>query len=508
MPKRTTVIPTLTALAAIGMATILRSDQVPAQSELTNLPVFTDAVDAYIYGYPLMMIGLTERVSTTTPKAELNAGRAPLNQFTKSTVLPNGSYKDVVLPSTTTLYASAFLNLTAEPVILHLPVIDRFYLMEMLDAWTNVSNQSPGTRRGSQEGDYALVGPDWKGDLPTEIPSGNVIRMPTNTMWIIGRIFTSGTQPDLDHVVNDIIPYLTLTPLSAFGKDIKPPENLPVDPSIDTVTTPLHQVANMDACAFFGTMAAMMTANPPLLPQDEPTVERLAKLKLIPGKPFDCSDFDGKTKAALQLAVQVARNALQNSQASLQPTATNWLMPLNVGEYGRQYLLRAVVAEKALGANLPEDAVYGYATNDGSGSALKGANSYTIHFDAPTAQHRAGELPPVNKKAFWSVTIYKAYGTLVDKPGVDYNAIGVGPLGPTIQDHSACFNSDGSLDLYLQADRPTNSAHVCNWLPIPPDGGATASAPDFIVFLRMYWPDAAVLRGSWIPPVVEQTNKQ
>lgn len=506
MPKRMNVTVPLAVVAAISMATILRGDEILAQSELTALSAFTDAVDAYIYGYPLMMMGITERVATTIPGTKPNAGRAPLNQFTKSTALPDGAYKDVVLPSTTTLYASAFLNLTAEPVIMHLPAIDRFYLMQMLDAWTNVTTKSPGTRLGSQEGDYAIVGPGWNGDLPAGVPIQNVIPMPTNTAWIIGRIFTNGTQSDLMHLTNDIIPYLTLTPASAFGKNIPAPDNLPIDPSIDTAITPLHQVDNMNACTYFGTMAAMMKTNPPLLPQDERTIQRLAKIKIVPGDPFDCTDLDRNTKAALELGVQLARNNLQNSQGSLQPTATNWLMPLNVGEYGRRYLLRAVVANKALGANLPEDAVYGYATSDGGGSPVKGKNRYTIHFAAPTNRHIAGELPPVNKNGFWSVTIYKADGTLVDKPGVKYNAIGVGPLGPTIQDHTACFNRDGSLDLYLQADQPASAVQACNWIPIPSDEELAADQPDFIVFLRMYWPDQAVLRGRWIPPVVRQLN--
>jgi hypothetical protein len=117
MPTRINFTRPLAMLAAVVMATILRGDEIPAQSELKALSVFTDAVDAYIYGYPLMMMGIIERVATPVPGTIPNAGRAPLNQFTKSTALPDGTYKDIVLPSTTTLYASAFLNLTAEPVV-------------------------------------------------------------------------------------------------------------------------------------------------------------------------------------------------------------------------------------------------------------------------------------------------------------------------------------------------------------------------------------------------------
>jgi hypothetical protein len=505
MLTRNKAMRTATGIVAIGMAAALGSGQTSARSDLTSLSAFADGVAAYIYGYPMMMVGLTERVATTTPGAIPNGGRAPLNQFAKATDLPNGSYKDVVLPSTSTLYASAFLNLSAEPVVLHLPVIDRFYLMQMLDAWTNVSKDSPGTRIGSEPGNYALVGPDWKKNLPSGV---NVIHMPTNTMWIIGRIFTSGTQSDLDHVADDILPQLTLTPLSAFDMSYTPPDNLPVDPSIETSVPSLHQVANMDACAFFGTLAAMMKTNSPISPQDDQMVKRLAQIHIVPGQPFDCSssELDAKTKAALQLAVVTARHTLQTTTGGLQPTATNWLMPLNVGQYGSQFLLRAIVAEKALGANLPEDAVYGYTTSDNGNNPVKGTNRYTVHWNAPTSQRKAGELPPVNAKGFWSVTIYKADGTLVDNKAVTYNAIGVGPLGPTIQAHNACFNPDGSLDLYLQTDPPSGATQFCNWIPIPPTGGATASDPDFIVFLRMYWPEQAVLSGKWIPPAIQKVD--
>jgi DNA sulfur modification protein DndE len=497
MPTRIKITRLLTvAILAAGTA-VVGNGQTSDQAQLAGLPSFADGVEAYIYGYPLVVMAMTERVVTTTPDATTKLGRAPINQFAKATMLPNASYTDVVLPSTTTLYASAFLNLTAEPIILHIPNIkNRFYLLQMLDAWTNVSPDSPGTRIGSTEGDYALVGPDWKDSLPSGI--SHTIRMPTNTMWIIGRLYASGTDADLHVVTDEIFPQLTLTPLSAYGHDYTAPE-VPVNPSIDTSTTPVEQVANMDACAFFGTMAAMMTSNPPL-EADMPTVERLAKIQIFPGKQFDCGALDANhpgLRPTLQLAAAAAKRILDGAPPpSLTPT--NWSMPLNIGDYGRRYLLRALVAKKALGANSTADAVYGYTTHDSSGTAtqdlLTGANKYVIHFNAPTAQKKAGEIPPVNPQSFWSVTIYNGDGTLVENKVVNYNAIGV----PQVQAHDACFNSDGSLDLYLQVDPPSDSKQFCNWLPAPPG--------DFIVFLRMYWPDAAVTGGSWYPPGVQKVN--
>lgn len=494
------------ALAGIGHGTeSTRPAEVPGLT--TGNPLSADASEAYIYGYSLLMLGMTERVATTVDGTAPGDTRAPLNQFVKGTTLPNGSYKDVVLPSTSTLYAAAFLNLADQPVVMHIPPIDRFFIFEVLDAWTNVSKQSPGSRLSSPPGDYAFVGPNWNGQLPDGLTT---IPMPTNTVWIIGRIFTSGTKSDLNHITNDIFPALTLTPLAEFGAEppYEPPTGLPIDPSIDTKTTPLRQVANMDACAFFGMMAALLQTNPPLA-QDDRMVQRLANIGIRPSQPFDCGKLGQRERTALQAGVLAARNYLQNSNNNtVRMVDTHWAMPLNVGDYGRRYLLRAFVAQKALGANLPEDAVYAYSTLDGSGAALKGSGQYAIHFAAPTPRKDAGEVPPVNPQAFWSVTIYNNDGTLVDKPGVTYNAIGVGPtaLGPTIQGHTACINADGSLDLYLQADRPTDSNKICNWLPIPATPADPSVTGDFIVFLRMYWPDQSVLQRRWIPPAITPGN--
>src|SRR5262249_48140817 len=75
---------------------------------------------------------------------------------------------------------------------------------------------------------------------------------------------------------------------------------------------------------------------------------------------------------------------------------------------------------------------------------------------------------------------------------------------PTIQGHTACFNADGSMDITLQANPPTDSAQLCNWIPIPTTA-ADPSIPggDFIVFLPLSRPNASVLQGQWIPPGIQ-----
>jgi hypothetical protein len=454
---------------------------------------FATGVRAYLYGYPLVMFGVTERVVTAVPDSTSVQGRAPVNQFSFAQQLPDESYEDVVLPSTTTLYASAFLELHNEPIVLHIPKIEnRFFIFQLLDAWTNVSPNSPGTRIGTQAGDYVFTGPDWKG-TDADLPSGITQRyaMPTNSMWIICRVYTSGASDDVDTVVNGIFGKTSLTPLSSYGQPYTPPSGVPVDPTVDTTTTPLDQVKNMDACAFFSTLAALLQTNPPA-PADAQTVAGFASIGLVPGQSFNCSALNATTRAALRLAASVTSTLLPRAPQP-SPTNTNWALPLNVGSYGTQYVLRAIIAQKALGANRPEDAVYGGATVDNKGNPLSGANRYTIHFKPETDKHKKKELPPVNAKGFWSVTLYN-----IPKENLYNNAIARNALGiPLVQNHSVCLSEDKSLTLYIQNDAPPdpNSIEYCNWIPAPPG--------EYLLFLRMYWPDQAVLDGTWIPPAVK-----
>jgi hypothetical protein len=330
--------------------------------------------------------------------------------------------------------------------------------------------------------------------------------MPTNLMWIIGRIYTTGPS-DVPNVVNNIYPGLQLVPLSQRSNpNYVPPGNLPLQPLADLITPPVNQVAGMDACAFFGGFEAMLRYNLPIPGQDDAIVKKLQRLGLDTIDPdtnmltaFDCTSMANAGQlATLQQAVVVARTFLQRAPTP-PPTKTFWFMQTTgVGEYQDQYLLRAVVAEGALGANNPQDAVYGYTQKDGRGRNLNGTKSYQIHFGAPGTN---GGIPPVmtgSPGGFWSVTIYDAKGKLVPSPdpNVKYNAIG----GMKVQDHDGCFNSDGSIDLYLQPTAPAGGVALCNWLPTPNTTDA------YIVFLRMYWPTDTILNGGWIPPRIMPTN--
>jgi hypothetical protein len=429
------------------------------------------AVDAYIYGYPLMLMDITKKLGANVPKAE--GEKAPVNQICHLRAFPDYTFTDVVSPNADTLYSVAWLDLGSEPIVLSVPDVGkRYYLMPLLDAWTNVF-ASPGTRTtGNRRGDFAVVGPGWKGNLPASIQE---IKSPTNMVWLIGRTQTDGKDDYANvHAIQD---QYVLTPLSAWGKLYNPPTNVPVETGIDVTTPPAEQVARMDAATFFARLNALMKDNPPAA-ADGNALKRFAAIGVEPGKPFDLESQDPAVARGIEQAVSTAQAKIVAEGGKPHGKIVNgWQVMTNTGSYGTAYLWRAVVALIGLGANLPEDAVYPHATTDIAGQPLTGEHRYVVRFPK-------GQLPPVS--AFWSLTVYNARQFFVQNP---LNRYAIGDRD------KLKFNDDGSLSLYIQHDSPGKDKES-NWLPAPADS--------FNVFMRLYWPKKDVLNGTWKMPPIEQ----
>ncbi len=467
--------PAIAAVAtiAIGISILCLARAADEPISMTEDETAKIAIDAYIYGFPLVLMDVSRQVMTAVPKPTTIA--APVNQFNVSEAFPDASFTSVVTPNADTLYSFAWLDLSKEPLALSLPDVgDRYYLMQMLDGWTNVFS-SPGTRTtGNRKGDYAVVGPNFTGKLPDGV---NEIKSPTSLVWIIGRTQTNG-ESDFA-AVRALKAKYKLIPLSAWGSAYTPPAEVPVDLTLDVKTPPVEQVAKMDSVAFFGRLAALLKDNSPTA-ADKPMTEKLARLGIVPGQPFDA------TKISPAMAKGIERGATSGWEQIIAEARkpqgkmiNGWDVMGDLGRYGTNYLFRAVVALVGLGANLPEDAVYPHAKVDADGKPLTGASRYTIHF-------LQGQLPPV--RAFWSITMYNSKQFFVDNP-LDRYAIG--------DRDKLKFNDDGSLLLYVQNESPGKD-YESNWLPAPKDS--------FNLFMRLYWPKKEIIKGTWSPPVVQQRD--
>jgi DNA sulfur modification protein DndE len=437
-----------------------------AMSEAKALKI---ATEAYIYGYPLVMMEMTRRKLTNVAIPDGFHG-APMNQLSHARQFLTAGFTDVVAPNNDTLYSQAWMDLSKEPLVLHVPdSAGRYYLMPMLSAWTNVF-ASPGARTtGTGAGDFAILGPGFHGKLPKGV---HALRSPTNLAWLIGRTSSDGTPADLIavHAFQD---GMWLKPLSAYGKPYVAPE-AQIDPAIDMTTSPRDQVDMLDAATFFGIFADRLRDNPPAA-ADKAMIAKLAKIGIRLDCAFDPGRLAPDVKQGLDGAPAAGLAKILAHETSAGKHVNGWIWPKKTGKYGTDYRKRAFVAAVGLGANLPADAVYATAKVDGDGVRLSGKSRYVLHF-------AKGATPPV--KAFWSVTMYDDQMFFVENPIQRYAL------------HSAdalTFNDDGSLDLIVQHAAPA-TAVMANWLPAP-EG-------NFVVMLRMYWPRKPVLKGTWAPPAV------
>jgi hypothetical protein len=440
-----------------------------AETAVTEQEARAIGVDAYLYFYPLISMDITRRVAINIETGK-KPGLGPANMFNSFAAFPTADFKTVVRPNFDTLYSSAWLDMTTEPVVVSAPDTGgRYYLLPMMDMWTDVF-ASPGWRTtGTQAGNFLITPPGWTGTGPAGMTR---IRAPTPYVWIIGRTKTDG--PSDYEAVHKIQAGYKIAPLSQWGKPAQPVE-AKIDPSVDMNTPPKTQVDTMPVGKYFAYAAELLKVNPPHI-TDQPIVAQLKRIGIEPGTSFDLDKAEPVVRKALESAPSEARQLMALTIPTIARVTNGWSMSTNtMGVYGNWYLKRAIVAEVGLGANLPEDAIYPLNLADETGKPLDGANRYTLHFDK-------GGMPPAS--AFWSVTLYDTDGFQVANP---LNRFAVSSWMPFK------YNADGSLDLYFQNESP-GADKEANWLPAPKGS--------FNVMMRLYAPRSEVLTGKWNPPPV------
>jgi hypothetical protein len=450
-----------------------------AENAAKELAAREIAIEGYVYAYPLVTMEMTRRVMTNVEKPE--GSKAPMGQWARLRSYPAVDDHSVTAPNADTLYTLTWLDLSKEPWIVSFPDMkDRYFLMPMLDGFTNVF-EVPGKRTtGTKAQKYALTGPGWTGTLPAGVTQ---YKAPGNMVWILGRIYCTGTPEDYKavHALQDQV---TAVPLSAYGKPYTPAPGK-VDPAIDMKTGPRDQVNAMDGAAYFKLVAELLKANPPSA-EDAPMVAKLAKIGIVPGQDFDASKLEPAVLKGINAAPKPGQEKISSLKEAIvigdAKVENGWMFFKQTGIYGTNYRNRALITWYGLGANRLQDAVY--PTSEGPDVLKKysGANKYVVTF-------KKGELPPAN--AFWSITMY-------DK---DYFFVPNAINRQTVSSRSKFkANADGSIDLYIQNESPGKDKEA-NWLPAPKD--------EFVLMMRMYWPSEkppSLLDGTWKPPEVKQAS--
>lgn len=442
----------------------------PVRDAVTDQELKEIATEAYVYVYPLVTMDVTRKVMTNVASDD-GLGRGPMNSFHHIRTFPTADMKDVVRPNFDTLYSVAWLDLSQGPLLINTPDTQgRYYLLPMLDMWTDVF-AVPGKRTIGTEAEQYLVVPEgWKGQIPA---GAQKIESPTPYVWIIGRTQTNGVSDFAS--VNSVQNGFTIKPLDSSAQ--APAVNGAPDPTVDMVTPPLEQVNRMPALDYFRYAAELMKLHKPHI-TDQSLLFRMKKLGLVPGQSLKVQNAVIQT--ALEQGAVAGLKKIEGHAARVGETVNGWqINRTTMGVYGNDYLTRAFVAMVGLGANLPEDAIYPLALTDSEGQPLSGANHYVLHFNKD-------ELPPVD--AFWSLTMYDEKGFAVPNP---LNRFALGDRDPLR------FNADGSLDIYIQSENPGRDKES-NWLPAPEASmGLT---------MRLYAPRENALDGSWNPPAVNRSR--
>lgn len=444
--KRASVL--LIATATLGLGKIPPSEQItPSETKAMKEWSYSLALQAATWGGPLVTMYALRHNDAIGPKA-----RAAPNSIWRMENLSTPALSQeagYVTPNVNVIYGFGFMDLRQEPIVIEAPNSEgRYYMVEVVDMWTNAFAYIGGKSTGYGGGKFALVGPDWEGDLPDGItridcPTPWVLVQPRVHIYVDGKI----DLPGASKILNAIEP-IGLSKFTGKPAPTAPHYNYPA-PEPVSPNLPVSDLHYKDPLQFWTLLMEAMNENPP--PEDQITalLPLFQKLGIKLGKRWDRSKLAPEVLEAMSEAAEKIGHMLANL-----PFATLYrgafLPPSSIGNYGTDYATRAVVARVGLTANTPYEAIYWMYMMDENSAQLTGESRYSMTFK---------EALPCEPSGFWSITMYDvANNYTVPNP---INRYMLGSDSPQI-----VKNSDGSFTIYIQQDRPSKEKEP-NWLPAP-----------------------------------------
>ena len=416
-------------------------------------PAFADAFalqsaasEAFIYTLPM--------VEVARVRARLLGAGLPAGRFFGQGALATPEARTVTTPNNDTIYATAFIDLSAGPATLTIPPLGGRYASFAILDMVSDNVAVLGTRTTGQEGGvFTLVGPD-------AAASPGAIRSPTPWVWALARVLVAG------------------------------PHDLPAAKAVlagfKVVAAPAGKAApgadrNGPWQDYFKAANALLLENPPPA-TDAKALRQMAPLGLgTPG--FDPARFTPEEAAAIAAGVANARQRLRAPGFGGKRVGGWVFQASDTGAFFQDYLGRARIAVGGLAALPPAEAMYLTAVSPTGGASFDGDHLWRLRFAKDMA-------PPVD--AFWSLTMYEAApegGFYLTRNPINRYAIGDRTPGLTV-------GGDGALDIWISRNDP-GGARSANWLPAPAKG-------PFTLVLRAYLPQPILLSETYTPPAVEQ----
>jgi len=450
-----------------------------AGTKITEAYARMVARDAYFWAWPMVNIYNKRLANKQVPEAGLGSGVlpvAPPNRLAMLTDYIEPSERWVACPNQDVVYGASLLALDESPVVLQVPDFGkRFWVYQVVDVRTD-SFADMGAMYGTKPGFYLLTGPNWNGDVPEGI--AKVFPSKTSTGFVAPRVFQDDTPED-KRAVQEVLGGIDLYPLAEYDGKVKQNDwskipKFPPAPGSGGKAETRWVLPE----TFFDQLPLVLDDAVPL-PGEEP---RYAELRAV----LAAAQKDPALKTAMIDEATMAESdliapLLQFRNWGIQ-LPHNWSTQNNGAQFGTDYFTRTAVAKSNILVNKPKETKYFYQDLDASGGRLNSQQRYTVTF-------AKGQLPPV--RGFWSLTLYNEEHFFED------NAIKRFSVGTKNKDLKKAL--DGSLTICVQADEPTDRVQRANWLPAPKDG-------DFSLYVRAYWPQAAITEGKWTPPAVNRSD--
>lgn len=457
----------ISSLALLAAPAVPLAAAQPADRAQDEDLAYAIGVQTYISGFPLMDLYRTLWETSFDPE---RGHDRTLNEYFVFDRLITSEDDWVITPNNDTIYLRAFLDLRAEPIILVIPPMgDRQYWVPVSDMRHDFDANLSWDTVGSRGGAFALCPPGWQGVLPQGVQRTD---MSTPIIWTLPRIAVNG-DADLPAAVA-LQKQFRLVPLSQWGaaKATRP------DP--DPADFPRFTRNELtSAKEYFTTLNEVLRLSPRLgNPIDEAMDGWLRELGMDPATGFDWNMLSPQSQRGLERATADAHRIIAERMQRAVPIVNNWQLARLDKRISGDPVFAAAAAMLGLLWNPSEISTYDIAFLDGAGSPLDGNNRYVLRYDPP---------PPVD--GFWSVTMYSAQNQLFVPNPIDRYSFGDRTPG-------VVYGADGSIEIYLQHQAPTDPEQRANWLPAP-------SGPFYLV-ARHYSPRGPVLTDDWVPPAIER----
>ncbi len=447
------------------------------------------AETAYLYGLQQVIFS-GQRYIYTQDSSKDNLSYAGVNRLytVREKITPDFP---VVTPNATTLYATGFLDMQKEPVVIEMPSItDRYFSLQIMDQYGIFYLMAGNQFNGTDARSYIIVPEDFRGKIPGEFATTEVIHATSKTAYANVRIAVlTGSDKDIKQI-NAYQDKVSITPLSQWAAN----GNKGVSQSENKVITGEYkiysrmpkiskgQVDKQTAEDFFSILNMVLNDPSMTLMKDSKKeadmLAQLATLNIGSGKNFKWTELDKSTQdavtAGFKAGFKKVRDALKNNLINL----NGWMLVPNAGGYDTDWLNRSVMGDAGWAGpdkNISHSGAFLFTDNDGK--PLNGKNKYTMTFDM-------NDLPPCTQ--FWSIPIYNKDGYFVHNPIDRYT------INSFMIDQKQFYVADGKLVIYLQKDKPSDPNQLKNWLPAPKGSFRFAA--------RFYGPKMAIIDGSYKMP--------